>query len=287
MDDYCHACRRHLNGALACPGCGTPADALALRPGRSEPVASAGEPVPSEPYGDADGTPASPGRAELRRARGRGQGRPRADRRARRGTASEGRPGGTAVSRRDRKAAASHRRRRRRALLVGAGFVLAAGGLSLAELGADTPGLPSFTDPGPVTAEGTGDTTEAAPQASGTSETARAAGQTQEGIPTAPGATPSGSASASPGGGTPRPGQSGGDPSSPAAPAPSASASAPDAGAGADPGTGGTGTGDTGDDGTPVDSTPQAPEEPTGSPDSPEPEPSPTETCHRFLWWCT
>ncbi|WP_435846987.1 SCO2400 family protein, partial [Streptomyces eurythermus] len=23
--DYCHPCRRHLNGALACPGCGTPA----------------------------------------------------------------------------------------------------------------------------------------------------------------------------------------------------------------------------------------------------------------------
>ncbi|WP_443728928.1 SCO2400 family protein, partial [Streptomyces anatolicus] len=21
--DYCHPCRRHLNGALACPGCGT------------------------------------------------------------------------------------------------------------------------------------------------------------------------------------------------------------------------------------------------------------------------
>ncbi|XQE88881.1 SCO2400 family protein [Streptomyces microflavus] len=26
--DYCHPCRRHLNGALACAGCGTPADAL-------------------------------------------------------------------------------------------------------------------------------------------------------------------------------------------------------------------------------------------------------------------
>ncbi|MEB3965173.1 hypothetical protein OKJ48_33855, partial [Streptomyces kunmingensis] len=26
--DYCHPCRRHLNGALACPGCGTPADAV-------------------------------------------------------------------------------------------------------------------------------------------------------------------------------------------------------------------------------------------------------------------
>ncbi|CAD5944896.1 SCO2400 family protein [Streptomyces sp. KY75] len=26
--DYCHPCRRHLNGALACAGCGTPAEAL-------------------------------------------------------------------------------------------------------------------------------------------------------------------------------------------------------------------------------------------------------------------
>ncbi|WP_327655316.1 SCO2400 family protein [Streptomyces sp. NBC_00483] len=28
MDDYCHPCRRHLNGALACPGCGTPEEAV-------------------------------------------------------------------------------------------------------------------------------------------------------------------------------------------------------------------------------------------------------------------
>lgn len=26
--DYCYTCRRHLNGAFSCPGCGTPADAL-------------------------------------------------------------------------------------------------------------------------------------------------------------------------------------------------------------------------------------------------------------------
>ncbi|WP_431306377.1 SCO2400 family protein, partial [Streptomyces exfoliatus] len=26
--DYCHACRRHLNGALACAGCGTPVEEL-------------------------------------------------------------------------------------------------------------------------------------------------------------------------------------------------------------------------------------------------------------------
>jgi cell division septation protein DedD len=30
--DYCYACRRHLNGAYSCPGCGTPADRLTLPP---------------------------------------------------------------------------------------------------------------------------------------------------------------------------------------------------------------------------------------------------------------
>ncbi|WP_457034108.1 SCO2400 family protein, partial [Kitasatospora sp. P5_F3] len=27
--DYCAPCRRHLNGALSCPGCGAPASAAA------------------------------------------------------------------------------------------------------------------------------------------------------------------------------------------------------------------------------------------------------------------
>ncbi|MEU3371445.1 hypothetical protein ABZ734_13330 [Streptomyces sp. NPDC006660] len=34
--DYCHSCRRHLNGALACAGCGTPAQELGPHP-ESEP----------------------------------------------------------------------------------------------------------------------------------------------------------------------------------------------------------------------------------------------------------
>ncbi|MEV4045003.1 hypothetical protein AB0J75_18760, partial [Streptomyces sp. NPDC049744] len=40
--DYCHPCRRHLNGALACPGCGTPA----REPSASEPHLTAGEQTP-------------------------------------------------------------------------------------------------------------------------------------------------------------------------------------------------------------------------------------------------
>src|SRR3954469_10300468 len=34
--DYCHSCRRHLNGALACPGCGAPAETLRAYPQEAE-----------------------------------------------------------------------------------------------------------------------------------------------------------------------------------------------------------------------------------------------------------
>ncbi|WP_421673836.1 SCO2400 family protein, partial [Streptomyces parvus] len=44
--DYCHSCQRHLNGALACAGCGTPAEAL----GPYAMPAAAG-PAPDERYG--------------------------------------------------------------------------------------------------------------------------------------------------------------------------------------------------------------------------------------------
>ncbi|MEV2208123.1 hypothetical protein AB0E16_22155, partial [Streptomyces sp. NPDC047970] len=36
--DYCHPCGRHLNGALACAGCGTPAEEL-RRLGSAPPAA--------------------------------------------------------------------------------------------------------------------------------------------------------------------------------------------------------------------------------------------------------
>ncbi|WP_428837933.1 SCO2400 family protein, partial [Streptomyces thermocarboxydus] len=44
--DFCHPCRRHLNGALACPGCGTPVETLraqqAAAPGGGAPVGTDG-----------------------------------------------------------------------------------------------------------------------------------------------------------------------------------------------------------------------------------------------------
>lgn len=48
--DYCYACRRHLNGAYSCPGCGTPADRL-VAPGAAETAVllSAGEAAEEQP----------------------------------------------------------------------------------------------------------------------------------------------------------------------------------------------------------------------------------------------
>lgn len=64
--DYCYACRRHLNGAYSCPGCGTPAEQLTM-PGAPEtaqlPVVPGGE---DDPY---DGGP--PGSRAARRLEGR------------------------------------------------------------------------------------------------------------------------------------------------------------------------------------------------------------------------
>ncbi|MEU9387195.1 hypothetical protein AB0D38_42465, partial [Streptomyces sp. NPDC048279] len=49
--DYCHPCRRHLNGALACPGCGTPAEPIrASAPEATTPEpADTGEPPHPQP----------------------------------------------------------------------------------------------------------------------------------------------------------------------------------------------------------------------------------------------
>ncbi|WP_435809439.1 SCO2400 family protein [Streptomyces iakyrus] len=52
--DYCDPCRRHLNGALACPGCGTSAETLR---GAREPEYGAGPagPGPDGPDASVDG----------------------------------------------------------------------------------------------------------------------------------------------------------------------------------------------------------------------------------------
>uniref|UniRef100_UPI0015C50E6B SCO2400 family protein n=1 Tax=Streptomyces caniscabiei TaxID=2746961 RepID=UPI0015C50E6B len=112
--DYCHPCRRHLNGALACPGCGTSVEDL-------------------HPY--ADDADAHPEEVEETSPEPADEPGPRASRRR----ADRERAVGTRSNRRDRKAAA-HRRRRKRVLLIGSGLLLAVGALSLTELGMESPG---------------------------------------------------------------------------------------------------------------------------------------------------
>ncbi|MBV1946970.1 hypothetical protein KUF69_11225, partial [Streptomyces sp. BV129] len=152
--DYCHPCRRHLNGALACPGCGAPA-LTAVAPVTHAPAGTVADPYGPSAASQGQAAPApapdpAPDAAPVPEP-------PRVPQQAdRRGTYEP--PAGSAApepayddpdpdepddpapdgSRRDRKAAA-HRRRRRRTLIVATGFVLAAGALSLAELGTDAP----------------------------------------------------------------------------------------------------------------------------------------------------
>ncbi|WP_030939291.1 SCO2400 family protein [Streptomyces sp. NRRL S-646] len=79
--DYCSSCRRHLNGALVCPGCGAYAPDIApvTSHGRTTPAPAATamwpeteEPPGSEAYGEAEAAiPLSEGRAARRRQRAR------------------------------------------------------------------------------------------------------------------------------------------------------------------------------------------------------------------------
>ncbi|MCX5412793.1 hypothetical protein [Streptomyces sp. NBC_00059] len=131
--DYCHPCQRHLNGALACAGCGTPADALspyAVTDGARS------EPEPADETLDSSGTAA--GRRRARGADGR--------------RASSGRRGRRA-----------HRRRGRALLLTGVGVVLALGALSLAELATEPEGDSGAAD---YVTEATASADEAVPSAS-------------------------------------------------------------------------------------------------------------------------
>ncbi|MYR60171.1 hypothetical protein GTY54_29380, partial [Streptomyces sp. SID625] len=49
--NYCHPCRRHLNGALACPGCGTPAETAPVSAREPEPPPRSHELAHGHGYG--------------------------------------------------------------------------------------------------------------------------------------------------------------------------------------------------------------------------------------------
>ncbi|MFE2299155.1 hypothetical protein ACFXAW_13240 [Streptomyces sp. NPDC059445] len=252
--DYCHVCRRHLNGALACPGCGTPVDEL----GADAEDAGARPPADADTdahHGDDGGDRDIEWRSR-RAARRRG---PVVDTEA----GSEGDPRGArgpaGASRRDRKAAA-HRRRRRRTLYIAVGFVLAAGGLSLAELGVDAPGL----GPSPAAAESPDGS--ASPAASvlkkGSPSKSPSAGRTSTSSPSA-----SGSASASSSASATSEKSAGSGGSATAGTLPGRSTSAPAA--------------------TPAAPGTSAPATTGPTTSAPTPAPSSSGDCNRFLWWCT
>ncbi|WAZ21477.1 hypothetical protein STRCI_002651 [Streptomyces cinnabarinus] len=265
--DYCHPCRRHLNGALACPGCGAPVEQLRVYASEE-----ASRTDPYDTYDEPEGAPepvAVGATAEAARPEGRAAARRAA--RGRRGRVEQAyepegdedgyedeAPEVTGASRRDRKAAA-HRRRRRRTILIAAGFVLAAGGLSLAELGLDAPG----STPTPAAAG------DASPDGGAESE----AGESAEPIGDTPGTPVSASPTAS---ASPSPSKSEKDKES-EKPEDKPTKDAQSATGGA----------------LPV--TPDAPEPteadpkptPTAEPTEEEPKPEPSETCTRFLWWCS
>jgi hypothetical protein len=248
--DYCHPCGRHLNGALACAGCGTPVEELRrLSPSAPEPEPVQELVVTLEP---AD----SPGPRRSRR-----QAAPR-----RRSTGRRGR-----------------KRRGRKVLLGTVGLVLAAGALSLAELAVEGAGddgaatavredpVAETTEPEPSASDESPDgpdrvsesaTTKSGSPRPGKSRTAAGDGEGGKGTDgeggevEGDGPEPSGSPSDGDGSPSPSPSSSG-DPEAPDEPG--------DSDAPADPG---------GEDPPP----PPQPE--------PEPEPEPSETCERWLFWC-
>ncbi|QGV80775.1 SCO2400 family protein [Streptomyces ficellus] len=274
--DYCHQCQRHLNGALACAGCGTPVEDLR----HDDPQMTAAEHV-YELDRDERHPPAAP-----RRARGEAPGR----------GARRARP----AARRSRPVGRRARKRRGRTLLVGLGaLILAAGLLSLAELAMEHPG-----EDGAATAVRQDDRAAPEPLPDGPDGSELPDGPSPVGEPVTATSSTGEPGDGDAGDGT---GESGA-PSS----APGASASAP----GGEAGTGPSAPGRSGDpeesgapevpeqeDPAPADPPPAEPDEPD-SPDTPEdpapedpppadpppadptPTPTPTESCDWFLWWC-
>lgn len=245
--DYCHPCGRHLNGALACAGCGTPVEELrhhsTSAPGAAHVYELDVEPEPERP---------SP-RAARRQAPSRRKLAP-AGRRAR-------------------------KRRGRKVVLGAFGLVLAAGALSLAELATE-----GTVGDGAATRVKEQDVVETETiEPSAPEDTPDGPSEVSE-KPVTGSARPTGSATGTTKGtGAPGAGEATGR-GDDEGPAPSVSASSVADGASpsatdgppddADPTDSGRPTSDTGN------SKPPEEEEP------PPPQPSPTETCDRFLWWC-
>ncbi|RDG35989.1 SCO2400 family protein [Streptomyces corynorhini] len=271
--DYCQPCRRHLNGALTCAGCGAPADVPP--PVRAPETTVAYELTPPAretahgPRRGRDAAPRPTGPSRRRGKRGRGRG-----------------------------------------IVIGTlGVALVAGALSLAGLAAesrgsdrassvredsvvDLDGGPGRTDgpatpdaPGPASGTGSASPSDPGPGAGGAATAPGGAGAAR---------TPATPEASGPAAGAPATGAGAGaatdgdDPGAGPDHAPGAPATAstaphtPDPGDGTAPGT----TGGAGAGGTPAASPPpeHAPT-PTPTP-PPTPAPEPSTTCTPILWFC-
>ncbi|MFJ3159144.1 SCO2400 family protein [Streptomyces kanasensis] len=284
--DYCHQCQRHLNGALACAGCGTPVEELR----HDDPQPSAADHV-FELARDEQVPPAASGRAQARQAR---SGKARSGKAPSGGDPSGSRRAGRAGGRRAR------RRRGRNVLLGVTGLVLAAGALSLAELAMEHP-----ADDGAATAVRQEDAAQPEPLPVLTPSAGRPEGPDEvRESPSAsdPGADPSasadgagaGDATGGPDGTATAPGEGDGtgvdggagqgqgkgglkNPTRPGA-SPDTDAPEPPRDAPSEPA-----EGDPDPDPTP---TPPADDPAPEPPPSPSPAPSPTKSCTPWLWWC-
>ncbi|MEU7244204.1 SCO2400 family protein [Streptomyces sparsogenes] len=265
--DYCPSCRRHLNGAVSCPGCGAYAGGYAY-------PATEGAPLDVEP----DDEPSPAPEAASTRAEAPEAGSTRADRRK----AARGKPRPRGII--GGRARRARRGRRRRVTIMAAvlGPVLA--GLFVAEIATEG-GI--FHEP----------SSSSGPDAS---QVDRGPGAGDSGGPSvresgAPGAGPSAGADGasadedkdavgkdgekSKDGKKSRDGEKSGDGESPGPDDPSSAGVS--GGPSATPtATGGGGGGSTQDPTSPSDPGPT-----TVAPTTPAP--TPTEGCDRFLWWCT
>ncbi|GAA1669160.1 SCO2400 family protein [Streptomyces yatensis] len=250
--DYCSPCRRHLNGAVSCPGCGTPAGDLGLPAAASDTAHEGGADTPA----------------------------PRAERRAdRRAAQASPAVGATRASRRKPKprligsrARRARRGRGRRVTIMAAvlGPVLAA--VFVAELATEghwreSSPSPSRQEPVADRSGGVSDSDEPVTEdTSGPSElpSASDSGQDEDKDASKDKDKGDGKSEDDKDGTSSDPdGDSSSDPSD-------ATSSAP----------GGPGT-------TQGPTAPSHPGPTAPATVAPTPTPSPSETCNRFLWWCT
>lgn len=275
--DYCPQCRRHLNGALTCAGCGTPAEELRqytpVQPGSHHSRLPGGGGRNGEGHGEYEAAPVgdyglvSGDRTDDSAPRRNSSRRKGSSRKAGRGRAAQDNAPRRSGPRRARS------RRGRRILIGTLGVMLAAGALSLAELAMESSGgdnATSVKEERPVDYEG------------GPQDTDRPAVPDDPSTSATPGA---GSGTGASGEASP---DGGGDPS--ASGAAEVSSAAPDAGGTATTGPGSPGPDDP-ESGTtgPAEPTdePTSDAPPSADPPPPAPSPTPSETCTRWLWFCT